>query len=90
MAGLFDQLLDEAGESSAAVPAKVPREHRRGITDEEARIKNRALDVFKFWLLNAVKATLEESDPVALAARFPPLVPEDIAQMIRVRKKALR
>lgn len=66
--------------------------HARGITDQEARVKNRAIEAFKLWLLAPfrTRAELESVDAEALAAKYPPLTAEDLAQMCRVRAKSLK
>jgi hypothetical protein len=63
-----------------------------GITDAEARVKAKALDVFKFWLLaeSRTRADLDAADPVELAKLYPPLEPDDLELMIRVRKRSVK
>ncbi len=95
---VLERMIEIAGQhtetvhlaDSTPLPADQPRHHRGGITDEQARAKNRALDIFRNWLLTHPSADLEAADPAKLAQRYPPLDPDDIAQMIRVRARGLR
>lgn len=68
-------------------PPKGPR--NPGITDQEARIKNRALDRFRFWLDIQGRAKLERADPESLAQDFVPVPAEEIRLMIGGRLKRL-
>lgn len=71
-------------------PPPPPRAPRLGITDAEARIKEKAIERFKFWLLAASIEDLEAADPGALAEKYPPLEAADLRQMIEVRIRGQR
>lgn len=85
---------DEADVQTCANSQTDPKSlsHQPGITDREARVKERALERFKFWLLDDRRTLADLQGAVVddLVAQYRPLEPDDIEQMIAVRSKTLR
>ena len=72
-------------------PATAPQQPKpSGITEAEARVKNRAVTAFNYWLQIQNRNQLAEVDPVEVARRYPPLTIDDVRQMIAVKWKALK
>lgn len=66
-------------------PPSAPAPPRRVPTDAECRVKERAIEAFKLWLLPASIAALEAASPTALAKKYPPIEAWDIEHMISIR-----
>lgn len=63
---------------------------RGGITDELAKMKNRAWPRFHFWLDVQTRETLDAAIPAALAKQYPPLDAGEIGQCIVIRRKYMK
>ncbi len=88
--GLFE--IDDRPPLPAIPPRapSAPRSNHPGITDAEAKRLNRALDVFKLWLARASAAELDAVDLDMLTRRHVPMTRDDIALMIKVRRRNVR
>lgn len=91
---LFERMSDLAQSDpkyALPEPPAPPEPKQRGITDAEAKVKNRALTAFNYWLQSIqTRQQLDKFDPVEVAKRYPPLTIDDVRQMIAVKWKALR
>lgn len=91
--GAASREADEpAPDFAPAVPLPPAGPRQPGISEAEAKARNRALRPFVMWLHagSTTREKLESADAAELAAKYPPLDAADIAQMIRVRMRGLR